>query len=272
MTRLWFAEPLETVATFWRLLRRDGVALGFSTHDRDLWFDGVRHRAAPGLVPAAIRRTAGLEADSAEVEGALGHDSITSTDIAAGRFDGTRVIVGLVDWVSGESFAVYHGTIGQISERDGTFQAALVSRKAELARDGVPRTSPSCRAAFCGPECGLSAARLTRRVEIAGVDPDEGVAILAGEAGAEAYAGGLLRWRDGPLAGTGSAIGAAAGNRLVLSGLLPQAVPPGTTAWLRQGCDRTLATCAGRFANAINFRGEPFLPGTDFLTRYPLAG
>ena len=30
MSRVWFDQPLETAATFWRVLRRDGVALGFT--------------------------------------------------------------------------------------------------------------------------------------------------------------------------------------------------------------------------------------------------
>ena len=36
-----------------------------------------------------------------------------------------------------------------------------------------------------------------------------------------------------------------------------------------EGCDKSIATCAGRFGNAVNFRGEPYLPGVDLLTRYP---
>ena len=44
---------------------------------------------------------------------------------------------------------------------------------------------------------------------------------------------------------------------------------PGTRVLLREGCDRTLATCAGRYGNAINFQGEPHLPGNDLITRYP---
>ena len=71
MSRVWFSQPLETAATFWRVIRRDGVTLGFTTHDRDLWFDGVLHRAAPGMVPSAIRRSTDFEPDSAEVQGAL---------------------------------------------------------------------------------------------------------------------------------------------------------------------------------------------------------
>jgi hypothetical protein len=36
MSRIWFAGDLETVATFWRVLRTDGVTLGFTSHDHDL--------------------------------------------------------------------------------------------------------------------------------------------------------------------------------------------------------------------------------------------
>jgi hypothetical protein len=41
-------------------------------------------------------------------------------------------------------------------------------------------------------------------------------------------------------------------------------------ARLKEGCDHTLATCASRFGNAVNFRGEPFLPGNDMVIRYGL--
>ena len=67
MSRLWFAQPLETVATYWRVIRRDGVTLGFTTHDRDLAFGGLTHRSAPGMTPAAIRKSGGFAPDDAEV-------------------------------------------------------------------------------------------------------------------------------------------------------------------------------------------------------------
>jgi uncharacterized phage protein (TIGR02218 family) len=46
------------------------------------------------------------------------------------------------------------------------------------------------------------------------------------------------------------------------------AVLPGDRAELTQGCDRRFSTCRDRFANAVNFQGEPHLPGNDLLTRY----
>lgn len=270
MTRAWFAGELETVAMVWRIWRRDGVALGFVTHDRDLWLDGLLHRAAPGIVPSAIRRSAGLEPDSAEVAGVLAHDAIAAADLAAGRFDAARIAIGLVDWASGERVTLYAGTIGSVSVQGDRFEAAITSRKADLQRDRVPRTSPACRAVFCGPECGLSAQRFSARARIARCDPDRNTVTLAGLADAAPYAGGQLRWLDGPLAGLASGVALDAGVTLVLDRPLGAAVPAGTAVLLREGCDRTLATCARRFGNALNFRGEPVLPGNDFVARTPV--
>jgi len=272
MSRVWFAAELETVAIWWRVLRRDGIALGFTTHDRDLWFDGLLHRAAPGMVPSSIRRTADLEPDSAEVDGSLSHDAIAEADLIAGRFDGACVTIGLVDWQSLETEVLYHGSLGTVSGEAGRFNAELVSRKAELAIDRMPRTSPTCRAVFCGPGCGLSAARFTHEAVVLSSAPENGQVTVASTAPDHALAGGRLRWLDGAQAGLACGIAGAADGVLTLDDTIAPGLPPGTRIELREGCDRTLATCANRFGNAANFQGEPFLPGNDLVVRYPSPG
>jgi uncharacterized phage protein (TIGR02218 family) len=268
MSRIFFASELEGVATFWRIHRKDGVTLGFTSHDRDLAFGGIVHRAAPGVLPSAIRRTAGLTGDSAEMQGALAHDSITEAELAAGRFDGARVEVGAVDWETREHAVLYNGTVGGVSQEDGGFTAELRSAKAALEADPVPRTSPTCRAQFCGPGCGLSAAKYTHRAALAPADPATGRVQLDGPA-PELLASGTLRWLDGPHAGLTSEILNADGEGLILDPPPADGLLPGARVLVCEGCDHTLATCAGRFGNAVNFRGEPFLPGNDLLTRYP---
>ena len=37
-------------------------------------------------------------------------------------------------------------------------------------------------------------------------------------------------------------------------------------------CDKRWATCIGTFANGVNFRGFPDIPGDDFLTAAPVEG
>lgn len=269
MSRVWFSQELETVAMFWRVLRRDGVTLGFVTHDADLWFDGILHVAAPGMTPSAIRRSADLEPDSAEVDGALSHEAITSADLGAGRFDDARVSIGLVDWQTLENHVLYNGRIGTVSEEAGTFSATLISRKADLQRDPVPRTSPTCRAAFCGPGCNLSPAQFTRLAHASGFDGAENSVLVAGIPDTAAMVGGEVRWLDGPAAGSRQVVRSAAPGKIVLSAPLDLPTTGQFRIEIREGCDRTIATCAGRFDNAVNFRGEPYLPGNDLIARYP---
>jgi uncharacterized phage protein (TIGR02218 family) len=265
----WFSTPLETVATFCRLLRRDGVTLGFTAHDRDLWIDGVLHAANPGMVASSIRRSAGFDADSAEVTGALSHDSIAADDLAEGRYDGAHVRIGVVDWESGESELLYSGTIGALTQQDDQFTAELSSRKADLAIDPIPRTSPACRAEFCGPGCGLASARFTHEATVAAVDPGANAVSWSLDATPSDCVGGRVRWLDGPHAGLTMRVTTSAAGDLVLDSPLSATLQAGARALIREGCDHTLDTCATRFANALNFQGEPFLPGNDLLVRYP---
>ncbi len=270
MSGAYFAAELDTVATWWRVYRRDGVTLGFTTHDRDLRFGGVLHRASPGIVPSAIRRTIGFEDDDSEVEGGLTHEDIGEDDLLAGRFDGACVETGVVNWETGKHTALHSGMIASISQEGGSFSAQIHSAKALLGTDPVPLTGPTCRARFCGPGCGLNAAGHETLAKISAVDPETGrVQVDAAEPAL--FAHGTLRFLDGSQTGLVMQILGLEGQDLLLDSGLHEGVEPGLRVRLRQGCDRTIATCAARFANAINFRGEPHLPGNDMLAQYPVA-
>ena len=261
-------DSLSTQAFFWRIERRDGVTLGFTSHDRDLVLDGLPLRAAPGIRPAALRQTAEISGDDAQMDGALTHDAISAPDLESGRFDGARVTLGTIDWQTGEAQALFHGTIGDTEAVSSGFSAQLRSAKAALDYDPVPRTSPGCRARFCGPGCNLSPSRYEHEAQVSGIDHAANAVTFA-DVSPAGYVFGELRWLDGDAVGLRHSIIGEAGGEMLIDGPVPNGVEIGTRARLREGCDRTIATCASRFANALNFRGEPFLPGNDFVTRYP---
>jgi len=267
MKRVFFDRELDTAATFWRVYRRDGVALGFTSHDRDLTFEGILHRAAPGMVPSAIRLTSDLSEENAGVEGALSHDAISEDDLSAGLFDEAAVEVGIVDWQTLDHSVLYGGTLGRITDDRRGFSGELRSAKSILDRDLVPRTSPTCRAAFCGRGCGLSATRFTSRIVIEEIDVDLNRVRISGISAGD-HLDGQIRFLDGPQTGIAFAIVGADGGWLALDRPLSDGLVAGTPAELVQGCDHTLTTCVNRFDNVLNFRGEPFLPGNDLLARY----
>lgn len=263
-------EALTTLAFCWRVERRDGVTIGLTGHDRDLTVDGLLHRAAPGMVPSAVKRGLGLEGDTMEVAGALTADAIGAADLLAGRWDGARVALFAVDWTGGPGrVALGEGRLGAVSVEDGLFSAELRGVSAALARPVVEETSPECRAELGDARCRVAMAGRRRWARVVAAD---GRTVTLDRSDADGiYAGGRVRWFGGANGGLMSVIAQSAGATLTLRAPPVFALATGVLAEVVEGCDKQLATCAGRFGNAVNFRGEPHLPGIDLLTRYPGA-
>ena len=52
---------------------------------------------------------------------------------------------------------------------------------------------------------------------------------------------------------------------------MAEPIAPGDTFTVTAGCDKTFATCRDRFANTLNFRGFPQIPGNEVVSSYPTA-
>lgn len=265
-------RDLATIALCWRLERRDGVALGFTTHDRDLVIGGLAYRAAPGMLPSSITLSDGFDAETLDVAGALTSDAIRGDDMRMGRWDGASVSVFMVDWQdpSGETLPIARGELGEVTIKGSGFESELKGPAAVFDRPAVEQTSPECRAMLGDRRCRVDMAPRTRLTRITAVIAQDVVEVAAAAPGS-AHGYGLLRWIGGAGSGIESAILRSEGARLTLRDAPDFAPEPGDLVEIREGCDKSLATCAGRFANAVNFRGEPHLPGMDLLTRYPGA-
>lgn len=265
-------RALTTIALCWRLERRDGLSLGFTTHDRDLTISGLVYRAAPGMLPSSITRSDGFDLDSLDIEGALTSDAITAMDLKIGRWDGAVVLVFMVDWEDpdGESLMLARGELGEVSIKGDAFEAELRGPTAALDHPATEQTSPECRARLGDKRCRIDLARLTRIARIATV-VSENEFETDTSAADDVWRYGRLRWLTGANSGLEGAIMSSTGALIKLREPPVAASASGDLIELIEGCDRRLATCVGRFNNAPNFRGEPHLPGMDLLTRYPGA-
>lgn len=263
-------RPLATLAFCWRLERRDGVTIGLTSHDRDLDIGHVRYRAAPGMTPSAVRSGISAEAGDTDLQGALIADAINEADLIAGRWDGAALELRLTEWdAPGEMWLMLaNGEIGSVARKGGAFTAELVGAMAALKAPVAPSTSPDCRARLGDRQCRVDLAGRRKVVAVSAVDDVE---VSAAGLAAGVYAFGTLRWLTGANAGAVQAVVDNGASGLTLADPPCFAVAAGTLALLTEGCDRQLDTCRTRFANVVNFRGEPYLPGTDLLTRYPGA-
>lgn len=262
----WFKNDLTSLAFCWRLERRDGVVLGFTSHDRDLVLDGLVYRAAPGMVPSAIERRDSLDTGTMDLSGALTSSLITESDLLAGRWDGARLRVTAVNWADPGDNPLFlaRGELGSVESDGRSFSAELRGPSALLDAPVVEETSPECRAELGDWRCRVD---MSGRRAVARVVSAIGAVVTVDNAPGDCSFG-ALRWLDGANAGLSSAITASSGLQVTLREPPPFLPLSGAMVELVEGCDKRLATCATRFANAENFRGEPHLPGNDLLVRY----
>lgn len=262
----WFKADLTALAFCWRIERLDGVVLGFTSHDRDVVLDGLVYRAAPGMVPSAIERRDDLDADSMDLAGALTSSLITETDLLAGRWDGARLRIFVVNWAnpSDNPLFLVRGELGSVESDGRSFSAELRGPAALLEAPVVEETSPECRAQLGDLRCRVD---MTARTIVTRMVSAHMAAITVGNAPGD-YGFGTLRWLDGANAGTVAVIADSSGTIVTLREPPHFEPEPGAMIELTEGCDKRFATCSSRFGNAENFRGEPHLPGNDLLVRY----
>lgn len=273
------AEGVTTLCHAFRITRRDGTVLGFTDHDRDLVVDGTLMRAASGIRASENTLAQGLAVTGAELSGALSSDALDADELAAGRYDGARVELLLVDWSAPETFLLLRsGTIGEVRSADGVFTAEVRSRADALGEARGRLYSSRCDADLGDHRCGvdLGAPAHSALATVAGADGSR--LVLAGLSGfaAETFARGRAVFASGANAGFATEVKShlVAGDDAVIClwQRPPFAVAAGDGVQLTAGCDKAFATCRDRFANALNFRGFPHMPGNDFVITVAVPG
>lgn len=159
-------EDCTTICHCWRLQRRDGVAYGFTDHDRPLLIDGLAYEAETGFSQSEARSSAGMAVDTVDIEGALSSPRLSEADIAAGLYDGATVETLLVNWREpAQHTFIRRSVIGRIVLSDGRFVAELESMAASLDRPSGRHLRRSCDAILGDGRC----ANLWREPPFAGL-------------------------------------------------------------------------------------------------------
>jgi uncharacterized phage protein (TIGR02218 family) len=264
------AGEVTTLATCWKLKRRDNTVLGFTNLDRDLVVDGVTYKAATGFTPSAIENSANFAVDNLEVEGMLDAASITEADIFAGKYDFAQIDIFQVNYLdlSQGALKLRRGWLGEVSRRNQQFVAEVRGLTQKLSQTIGELYSPSCRASLGDARCKINIALHTVTGAVGTVL--SGLAFIdpARSEATGVFTLGTLRFTSGANSGLVMEVKehlykAGTGAMITLALPMPYAMAPGDTYSLTKGCDKTIETCHTRFNNVVNFRGEPAVPGLD---------
>lgn len=262
-----------TLATCWKVTLTSGTILGFTDHDQPLVVDGVTYEAQGGYSASDVASGSNLDVDNLEVAGFLESPSITEDDLRAGVWDNARIQIFQVNWadLSMGTMRMRTGHLGEVSEGKNTFKAELLGLLYALQNSFVEITSASCRAELGDARCGVSLTGSPGYTVTGTVDSFNATTLVLLDASntqtANYFAGGKITFTGGLNIGLSFEIKSSASGSLTLQLPPPYAVSALDTYSATAGCDKSRETCRDRFANVINFRGEPFLQGNDKLVQ-----
>lgn len=272
------AEHLQGDATTtchcWKVTLKDGAVIGFTDHDETLAFGGTAYLAASGFGASETDGAAGLGAGSGEVSGGFSSEAITESDLAEGRYDGASVSLFLVNWQQPESHMMLNvREIGEVTRAGGAFRAELRSIAHRLSQPQGRVYGRRCDAALGDARCAVDLSGFSGNGAILSVDAAGTLAVSGLSAFGEGFfAQGKLRFLTGGNAGKSFDLDAHRLREGVVQlsfWLPPEGAPEiGDTFSVTAGCDKSFATCKAKFANHLNFRGFPHVPGADFAYSY----
>lgn len=274
--RSHLGEGVTTLCLCWKVLRRDGAVSGYTDHDRDLAFAGVTFLARSGLEAAEASNELGFAVSGGDVAGVLTAASITEDDLARGKYDDASVEAWHVNWGNVEERVLLDlSTIGEIKRSEHAFTAELrgMMHRYDEERGRIYRAD--CSANLGDSRCKINLNAPHLRAEGAVEVTDGRLGFLANVLATYAvdwFTGGALTFTTGANAGTTVEVKSHAGAALQLWVPAVKEIKVGDQFVVTAGCDKSFATCRARFANSVNFRGFPHMPGNDFIIRYPLQG
>jgi uncharacterized phage protein (TIGR02218 family) len=266
-----------TICRAWKVRRRDGQVLGFTDHDNDLTFDGVVYAARTGLTAKALQQSTGLSVDNSEASGALTDAAVREEDILAGRYDGAEVTAFQVNWENVEQRSIlFRGTFGEIVRSQGGFRVELRGLTEALNRPIGQVFHAECSAVLGDQRCRVNLADPAFTVQGVVRSIDDGRVLEFDELGTSApgwFIGGQVLQN---IIGSWQPCGTVKQDRMIdgrrrieLWQQIPQPPELGESLMLQAGCDKRSVTCRTKFANFLNFRGFPHIPGEDWLRSAP---
>jgi uncharacterized phage protein (TIGR02218 family) len=274
------SSGVTTVCHCWRVTTRSGNALGFTDHDRALQFDGTTFDPETGFTGTALETALGLSAAGQDVTGALRSDAFSEAELSAGVFDDAAIEIWLVDWNEPENRALLRtGNIGEVARGPLGFTAEVRGLAERLSQPQGRLFQYMCDAELGDERCGVDTANpdYAANGSVISVDGTRRYVVAGIASYASAwFEGGSLEFLSGANAGQRTSVASHSVNAGIVTIEAASApayeVVSGDQLRLVAGCDKRFDTCRSKFANAVNFRGFPHMPGNDFITYYPVPG
>lgn len=264
-------QESTTLCRLVRITRQDGAVIRLTDSVFGLVIGTEYYRADVGfsisamMVGLNIQQLQGVSIQLAMVTG-----GVTREDIRSRRFYGATVELFECDWTNpgNTQFLLFRGMVGRIIFTETGSADMEVLAPQDDASFADEQYSQTCRADLGDKRCTFPIDifkvpfAITQVVNTAAFEPST-FGPTAPATPLDNYFGfGQVQWLTGPNANWQMDILASDFGGGVITLFLPPPSPMlvGDTGIMYPGCNKQLSTCATKFNNVLNFRGEPFAP------------
>lgn len=263
-----------TLATALRIERLDGEVFAFTSSDTDAVIDGERYLAAPGLEISNLVSTAGFQVDNLELTVFPDDTLLTRASFIAKLWKGARFELFVYNWADltmGWN-VIKVGWLGETKLGDIAVTVELRSLRQALQQQVGEYTTQTCRNRLGDERCKVDLGPWTSTRAVA-TSVDRYTLTMTGATMPDDYYGeGTLDFLSGANAGVSLKIRSYVAGVVTLGTPAPFGIEPGDAVRVVAGCRKRLQDCRDKYANILNMRAEPHLPGIDALTAYPVPG
>ena len=233
----------------------------YTSADGDVVYGGDTYAAVP-IARGAVEATSetarlALEITCARSVGVLALFALLPPD------DIVAVTVRRLHAGDGEAITLWMGRVLNVTLNNVSAEIHCESVYTSLKRVGLRRLyQKGCPHVVYGPGCGLdrNAFKSTKTVSTV-----SGTSITLAAMGAFVdgyFAGGYLEWESSGGYFERRAIRSQVGGVVTIGFPLP-GLAAAASVNLYPGCDHSLATCTGKFANRLNYGGMPYFPSKN---------
>lgn len=260
-----------TLIYCYKITLQDGTILGFCDHDQDISFESQNYIATSAVRGSAIEASSDLAVDDMEISGIIDSNIIKEQDVLAGRYDQALVEVFILDYtdLSAGKMIVQNGYIGEIKIQGERFVAEIRGLSQKLSQPIGKLYSPNCRAKLGDSKCSINISNFSHSGTVTSVTSR---AIFTDSNLSWANSGywnyGIIEFTSGANNGIKIEVkNSSTDGSFILALSAPFDISIGDEFIARAGCDKRLSSCINKFSNAVNFRGEPHIPGIDKMLK-----
>ncbi|MBN8828630.1 MAG: DUF2163 domain-containing protein [Sphingobacteriia bacterium] len=266
-----YTNSITTLCNCIEIKRKDGLILYFTDHEKDLVINEIIYNSCQSFEASAFANELGLTPNNLNIQGILSHENIRNDEILAGKYDFAEVTIFQIDYTNPSigKIIINHGFIGEINCNNNHFSAELKSLSQKTDQVLGEIYSPMCRAKFGSNECGINTNDFSNTSKVIAVDNPYLIFSTNLKKPIGFFDYGLIEFISGDNKNIKIEIRSYFNDQIILATPLPYKILIEDEFKITIGCDKTFTTCCNTFNNAINFRGEPHVPGIDQVFKTP---